>query len=198
MIGIGIAGGNYFGLYRPLLKRANAQQALMNESVQSHSVELEQLRSRFEAKQQNMQAELSAARSQLNGAEPAAAALKVGTEAPTAKPEAVGPAAAVAPEPAAAKLETKTVIEPTKTAVARTSKAATAKAKRAEKRRAKRAASEAAAAESAKPKAAAPKAAAKPAAASKPLTEEEDLDRKMQRALRDNENVDDDPIGGLE
>lgn len=198
MIGLGIAGGTYFGLYRPLLKRANAQQALMNESVQSHSLELEQLRTRFEAKQQSMQAELTAARSQLNGAEPSAA-----PAAPSAAPqkaEAAGPAAAVAPEPAAAKLETKTVIEPSKNAVARTSsKAAAAKAKRAANRRAKReAAAAAAAAESAKPKAAPAKAASKPAAASKPLTEEEDLDRKMQRALRDNENVDDDPIGGLE
>jgi hypothetical protein len=192
MIGVGIAAGTYLGLYRPLLKHASAQQALMNESVQSHSAELEQLRARFDAKQQSLQAELSAARTQVP-AHPAAA-----EPTKSAKPAIAAPAAAAVaaaqPSPAP-KLETKTQIEPaTSAAVARSnSKAlAAAKAKRAANRRAKHAAAAAAAA----PPSAKAKAATKAAAA--PTSEADDLDRKMQRALRENENADDDPIGGLE
>ena len=206
MIGVGIAAGMYLGLYRPLLKHANAQQALMNESVQSHAAELEQLRARFDAKQQSLQAELSAARGQVgtrpvatvsgnSGIAPAAAA-----PAAAVKPEAA-PNSGIAPAPrgGATTLETKTQIEPAKSAVvARTNAkaAAAAKAKRAANRRAKHAAAAAAAAAPAAAPAAKPKAAAKPAAA--PMSEAEDLDRKMQRALRENENANDDPIGGLE
>jgi hypothetical protein len=201
MIGVGIAGGMYLGLYRPLLKHANAQQALMNESVQSHSAELEQLRARFDAKQQSLQAELNAARAQVATHPAAAAPAKAEVVAPAAAAVQAAPAPsngiAPAPRGGATKVETKTEIEPAKSAaVARTnSKAvAAAKAKRAAIRRARHAASASAPAPAAP--SAKPKAAAKPAAA--PTSEAEDLDRKMQRALRENENADDDPIGGLE
>jgi hypothetical protein len=171
LIGLGLAAGVYFGLYRPVLRRAVTTQAMMAESVQSHSSELDQLRARLEAKQQSLQAELLAARAKL-----AAAAAPAAVERTVIEPTAAGATADSEHEPevkAEAPVERTTV---TKSNAAQ--KRASAKAKRAARRAAKRQAA----------------ASAKPTAAA--VADEDPLDRKTRRALR--ETMDDDPIGGLE
>jgi hypothetical protein len=175
LVGLGLAAGVYFGLYRPALHRAVAQQSLMAESVQSHASELEQLRARLEAKQQNLQAEVAAARAKVEAASPAAAVSeRAKVELPPTKVEL--PPTAEAP---AAKQPAKAATAPKITAAQK--RAATAKAKRAARRAAKRQALSA------------PKPAAAPA---EPDPRADPLDRKTARALR--ETMDDDPIGGLE
>jgi hypothetical protein len=176
LIGMGLAAGVYFGLYRPVLRRAMATQAMMAESVQSHAAELDQLRARLEAKQYSLQAEVTAARAQLAAATTAVERTVV--EPPVAEQAAAEPGTTASNEEPAAKAEARaesTSVTKSKAA----QKRASAKAKRAARRAAKR---QAAAAAAAKPP-------ATPA-------EEDPLDRKTRRALR--ENMDDDPIGGLE
>lgn len=175
LIGLGLAAGVYFGLYQPVLRRAVAQQAMMSESVQSHAAELDQLRARLEAKQQNLQAELSAARTQV--------------EPPAAEPPPAAAAAALADEAEHADKadkahkadEAEAAAEPETAAKAKTvSKRQSAKAKRTARRAARKTA-----------------AAAKTAPKATPAPAEADpLDRETRRALR--ETMDDDPIGGLE
>jgi hypothetical protein len=176
IIGLGLAAGVYFGLYKPILRRAVAQQAMMSENVQSHASELDQLRARLEAKQRSLQAEVAAARNQVAASAPAAQRTTVEPVPAAAPPEAK--AGAVADDDddddddkVAAPLEAASVAK----SKAAQKQRASAKAKRAARRAAKR------------------QAAAKPVAAP---PAEDPLDRKTRRALR--ENMDDDPIGGLE
>jgi hypothetical protein len=172
IIGLGLAAGVYFGLYKPVLRRALAQQAMMSESVQSHASELDQLRARLEAKQRSLQAEVAATRDQLAASAPA-------VQRTTVEAAPITPAAAANADDA----------DDADDKVAAPREAASvAKSKAAQKQRA-----------SAKAKRAARRAAKRQAAAAKPVAAppaEDPLDRKTRRALR--ENMDDDPIGGLE
>jgi len=195
MIGLGLAAGVYFGLYRPVIRRALAQQAMMAESVQSHAAELDHLRARLEAKQQSLQAEVIAARTQLAGAGPAARTPGAPAEdaapaeaEPDAKPDAKLAAKSDAKPDAKSDAKPEAKVKPDAKAAAPVERTSATPSKAAQKRA------------SAKAKRAARRAAAKrqPAAAkaAAPAADEDPLDSKTRRALR--ETMDDDPIGGLE
>jgi hypothetical protein len=161
-----IVAGLYFALYRPLERRAAAQQSFVAASAKEHAAEIDSLRKHFQAQQAALQAQIASER---------AGAADVAAQAAAPEKAAVEPAPGPAAEPVAAAAKT----EPEPAAAKAESRRASAR-KHSPARRAQR-------------KPAAP--AAAPAAATD-ANAEPAFDRETRRALR--ENIDDDPIGGLE
>jgi hypothetical protein len=175
-----IVAGLYFALYRPLERRAAAQQSFVAATAKEHAAEIDSLRKRFQAQQATLQAQLASER--------AGAADAVAARAAVPEKAAVEPAPAPAAEPVAAAATADTGTAPALRGGASLPTPAAAKI---ESRRPSARKHTPARRPQRKP--------AAPAAAPAATTDanaEPAFDRETRRALR--ENIDDDPIGGLE
>lgn len=163
-----VVAGLYIALYRPLERRAAAQQSFVAATAKEHAAEIDGLRKHFRAQQASQQAQLASERAKTADAVAAPAIMPE-------KPADAAPAPATQPAVEQAAPQPKPTAAPAKAESRRTSTRKPAAARRPPR----------------KPAAAA----AAPAAAVDPNAEP-DFDRETRRALR--ENIDDDPIGGLE
>ncbi len=168
-----LVGGLYFTMYRPLQRRVVLQQAFVASGAKEHAAEIDVLRKHFEAQQSSLQAQLASER----------ARAAEGDAARTAAPE-IDIGSAQTPAPAAAQQ-----VDPVVTRTARTTKAPASP--KADTRRVHARKQNAAKGAPRKRSAPAPAAPAVVDANAEP-----EFDRETRRALR--ENIDDDPIGGLE
>jgi hypothetical protein len=180
----------YAGLYRPLERRAAAQQAFVADAAREHAKEIDSLRKHFQAQQANLQALLAAEQGKLKPTTASAPRVALAPAAPSAAP----PPAAVPAPAKAARVEV-----PAKPSVAAPAKTEAAPAKaetRSRRSSTRKSAAHRSSSRQDPPKPAAPRASeAKPAAAA-PVNAEPKFDRETRKALR--EHMNDDPIGGLE
>jgi hypothetical protein len=168
-----VIAGMYFGMYRPLAKRAASQQAIVTERANEHAAEIDGLRKHFQAQQANLQSQLAA--EQQKSAQALAAVEQIRVEAAKQAPAAAATAEGASEKPQVAKAE---------------AVGAKPAAKASSSRAARKAAAHKAQAAAAKPEP------AKAQSAATSTDAEPQFDRETRRALR--ENMDDDPIGGLE
>ena len=171
-----LVAGLYFGLYRPLERRVAMQRAFVASGAKEHAAEIDVLRKHFQAQQASLQAQLASERARAAGA----------VAAPTAVPDEAAPEKATEPAQASAPAAAQQV-EPVVTRTAETREAPAPV--KAETRRAS----------ARKPTATKRQQRKRTAAAAPAVVEanaEPEFDRETRRALR--ENIDDDPIGGLE
>jgi hypothetical protein len=101
MLAIGLLA--YLGAYRPLARRAAAQQAFVAEAAKEHAKEIDTLRKHFEAERAALYASVAAERVKVEQALTAAEQARGATQAPSSEVAPIGDAAPAAAKPTIAK-----------------------------------------------------------------------------------------------
>jgi hypothetical protein len=194
-----VVAGLYAGVYRPLERRAEAQKKFVASAAAEHAAEIDGLRKHFQAQQVSLEAVIAAERAKAGGEAQAATA----TQPPAPEQPNAAATPALAPEqPKKADAASAPVQAQPREAAAPAQPAAPAKVEPAAEQESRTVAPRRATASKRsafrraprKPEISRAGAAATAKAVAEP--EEPELDRETRRALR--EQIDDDPIGGLE